>query len=928
MIKSIKIVLFWCLFISISANTALMAQVGCGGTVPHYTVDLTGNPDSSWSSPSVSRTGKCCSVSGSDRCIWFTLTLDPNSQGVTVTVSGGTGTTDYSVGCSTPTPVGDTICLSGVGPHEITICKPGNNSQVYTISSVPKPYLVEDTLLISPACGKEITAIGFDVNSITWQSLNNDSLHNTYLSCDSGCDTTTISIPSSGYPTYVDYIVSGYGNSLSCDTSRFYDTVRVFMHSNPTVDILQDTIFICYGTTSANATATPSGGLSPYQLLWSTTDTSTSVTLTPGTYWVKVTDSLGCHDGFDSVVISLLPQNLANAGNDTAICSASNAVSLNGGITTASGGIWTGRGGHFIDDDSTKLNAIYIPSYDEVQSGSTYLILTSTGNNGCDTAIDTVDITIYSAPVPIISGDTKVCESAQNVSYSVTAFPNHSYDWHVVGGVIESGQGTDSIKVKWGNAGPGYMYMVQTDSNGCEGVGAMNTISRFDFNSHPLTTATIGPNATSYDSDAYSNGTGYQITVDCGGGKGIDLTVPGSTFDRGKMCMTYSWQRDESYADFFNRGGITFRIRSGKLEIGLEVEDGNGGSTTIGPITTNYTVPHDDVLRYFTFCYDSATGVGVAMQFDSVVWTYNGTPGRALYWNGAGDATIGEIMDGSCNGRTLLDWSNISIPITIIPKPSASITGINEVCVYQNGDYEITDTSSYYKYNWTVDGGTVTSGLSTYKINVKWDSFGQRAISVTLTDSINGCDTTIDYSVKVNPLPPTQISGKDSLCQNIENIFTAPADSNYTYQWTASTGIVNGSTTNDSAIITYTQAGSHTISLTITDTTTGCDSTITYNVFVDSIPTGNITGDNPVCAGSSGNIYQTAYNSLYTYTWTLSGGTINSGAGTNSISVTWPNAGVGNMKLEIDQAPTGCKKELQYPVTINAIPILGPIQHH
>lgn len=927
MSKSIKIVFVLCFLLSIGATNALMAQVGCGNTVPHYTIDLTGNPDSSWSSPSVSRTGKCCSVGGSDRCIWFTVTLDPNAQGVTVTVSGGTGNTDYSIGCSSPTPVGDTICLTGVGPHEITVCKPGNNGQVYTITSVPKPYLVDDTLLIAPACGKNIIAKGFNTSSIKWQSVNNDSLYNTYLSCLSGCDSTTVTIPSSGFPAYVDYVVSGYGASTTCDTSKYYDTVRVFMYSNPQVTIVQDTLFICYGTTTTSATATPSGGLSPYQLQWSTTDTSTTVTLSPGTYWVRVTDSLGCIINYDTVVVSVLPQITANAGADTSICSAANSVKLNGVVANATGGIWTGRGGHFIDD-STDLITTYIPSYDEVQAGSTFLILKSTGNNGCDTAIDTINITIYSAPVPIINGDTKVCASSQNVSYSVTAFPNHNYDWHVVGGEIESGQGTDSIKVKWGNAGPGYMYMIQTDSNGCEGVGAINTISRFDFNYHPLTKATIGPDATAHDSDAYSNGFGYQITNNCAGGKGIDLTVPGATFDRGKICMTYSWQRDENEADFFTRGGITFRIRSGALQVALRVDNGSGGYTSVGPLNTGYTVPNDDIYRYFTFCYDSATGVGVAMQFDSVVWTYNGTPGRALDWTGAGDAMIGEVMDGSCNGRTLLDWSNISVPITIIPKPSSTISGVDTICQNQTSNYEVTDTLSYYKYNWTVDGGAIISGTNTYKVNVRWDSVGVRQLSVNLVDSINGCDSSLYYDVLVNPPPPAVISGSDSSCLTTENTFFAPQNAKYSYEWTASTGTFTGISTKDSAVISFAQAGTHTISLKITDTTTGCDSIATHTVFIDSIPTGNITGNNPVCEGSSGNIYQTPYDSLYTYTWSVTNGVINSGASTNQISVTWPNAGIGNMKLEIDQAPTGCKKELTYPVTIHPTPVLGPIQHH
>lgn len=926
--KSIKI-FFWCLLLGMGANYGLYAQtVICSGSTPKYNIDMTGNPDSAWSSPAISRDGQCCGVSSSNNCIKFTITLDKDAQGFTVTIAGATGTTDYSVNCGTPTPVGDTICVSGVGPHEVTICKPGNNAQVYTIQSVSKPRLNDDTVLIASTCGKTLSVKGLTESSILWQSLTNDSTYNSYLSCRANCDTVTVSVPSSGYPAYVDYIVSGYNQDLTCDTNRLYDTVRVLMYGNPAVSIAQDTAYVCYGITTTNVTASPTGGLSPYQLLWSTNDTSTTVTLPLGTHWVRVTDSLGCVQGYDTVVVAQRPQILVSAGSDTAICSASNAVNLNGSVTNATGGVWTGRGGHFIND-STDLTTIYIPSYYEVAEGTTYLVLASTGNNGCDTTRDTIHITIYNAPVPEIVGDLKICEGTQNVSYEVTAQAGHSYDWHVVGGSIASGQGSNQIKVDWGSAGPGYMYIIQADSNGCEGVGAITTISRFDFNSHPLTRATIGPNATSYDSDAYSNGFGYQITSNCNSDKGIDLTIPGSVFDRGKICMTYSWQRDESVADFYTRGGITFRIRSGQLQIGLRIDNGSGGYTDLGPLNTGYTVPNDDEQRYFTFCYDSATGVGVAMQFDSVVWTYNGTPGRALYWTGAGDAVIGTVMDGSCQGKTLLDWSNISVPITIMSKPEAAISGPTSVCQYQTATYEITDTVNYYQYSWTVDGGTILSGQSTDSVIIQWDSLGTRQIQVSLYDTINGCDSTLQYTVVINAKPTPQITGADSVCQTVANTYTAPINSKYHYQWVAATGTITGATTSDSAVISFAQGGSHTIQLTITDTTTGCDSAITHTVFVDSLPAGNISGNTPVCEGSTLQIYQTASNGLYTYAWAVnSNGSITSGAATNSVTVDWNTSGIGTLSLTIEKAPLGCTTQIEYPVFINAKPVLGPIQHH
>lgn len=909
----------------LAAGTRLYAQVSCSGSTPVFTIDMTGNADSIWTSPSISRSGQCCGVSSSDNCIRFDITLDANAQGVTVTVSGGTGTTDYSINCGTAIPVGDTICLSGSTSYTITICKPGTNTQTYTITSVSKPTLTNDSISTSASCLKQLTVNGLLESSITWKSVGNNTTYNGYLGCLSGCDTTSITIPSSGYPAYVDYVVSGYNKNFGCDTTLFYDTVRVYMHNNPSVSVSPNPIQICYGISSTTATASVSGGLSPYQLLWSTSDTSSTVTLPLGTHWVRVTDSLGCFFDYDTVVVSNLPQIFAHAGNDTSICSAANSIHLNGSVSNATGGVWAGRGGNFIGDSAT-LNPIYVPSYAEVLAGATYLVLTTTGNGGCNAATDTIIVTIYSAPMPVISGDIKICEGTQNVVYSVNPTVGHTYDWHVVGGAIASGQGTAQVNVNWGNAGPGYIYMVEADNNGCEGVGAINTISRFDFNSRPLTKASIGPDATSSDTDAYSDGFGFRITQNCGGSKGIDLVVPGAVFDRGKICMTFSWQRDESYANFFTRGGVTFKINGGKLELALRISDGMGGYTNVGPLSTGYTVPYDDIHRYFTFCYDSATGVGVAMQFDSVVWTYNGTPGRALYWAGAGSATIGTIMDGSCNGRTLLDWSNISIPITIVSLPDASINGTTQVCQYQTASYVVNDTVGYYTYQWTVNGGTILAGQSSDSIYVQWDSLGIRTVSVVLSDTINGCDSTLSLNVTVNSIPIPSITGQDSVCQSIENIFIAPINANYTYQWVASTGTFTGTTTDDTATISFAQGGNHTISLTITNVLTGCDSTISTLIFVDSLPIAIVSGNNPLCEGSTGNIYQTSANSLYTYTWLPTLGTITSGTGTNAVTVDWPTAGAGNLQLSVSKAPLGCVSITQYPVTVYAKPVTGAIQ--
>ena len=58
----------------------------------------------------------------------------------------------------------------------------------------------------------------------------------------------------------------------------------------------------------------------------------------------------------------------------------------------------------------------------------------------------------------------------QNVTYSVNLSAGSTYNWTIIsGGTIESGQGTNSIDVKWNNSGGFTLSVLETDVNGCVG---------------------------------------------------------------------------------------------------------------------------------------------------------------------------------------------------------------------------------------------------------------------------------------------------------------------------------------------------------------------------------------------------------------------------------------------------------------------------
>jgi hypothetical protein len=95
-------------------------------------------------------------------------------------------------------------------------------------------------------------------------------------------------------------------------------------------------------------------------------------------------------------------------------------------------------------------------------------------------------------------------------------------------------------------------------------------------------------------------------------------------------------------------------------------------------------------------------------------------------------------------------------------------------------------------------------------------------------------------------------------------------------------------------------------------------------VTIDALPTPVISGLSTVCASTTGVVYSTPANAGRNYSWTVSGGSIASGAGTNSITVNWAAAGSGTVQLTETISATGCAVTTSpYSVTINVIPALS-----
>lgn len=203
-------------------------------------------------------------------------------------------------------------------------------------------------------------------------------------------------------------------------------------------------------------------------------------------------------------------------------------------------------------------------------------------------------------------------------------------------------------------------------------------VSQFNWNSNPITTAAVGPNATS------AGGTATSSTGGVGGTNGlnpgaptasdINLTVPntGNIFDMSSIDVSIDYRRNESTAQMVRRG--TFTFNTGGTVANFRVTYRVSTGTVVTTVSsTNVAIPIDAVFRNYRFTYDNCSGVGTAYVNNVVAWTSpTATPGQNLYWVGDGSVIIGQDMDGANNNVPNLDnfiWQNFAcatLPIELI----------------------------------------------------------------------------------------------------------------------------------------------------------------------------------------------------------------------------------------------------------------------
>jgi hypothetical protein len=377
----------------------------CNAGVPFYLVDLSYSPSGSFISPSDSRANNCCGTSFPDRCVEFEIYLHESSTGIKFDIYSGAvppGAMFYQINCGPPIPVGQSVCLSGQGPHTVTFCKPGNNPNAYYIQAIPAAYSIDDDST-RMGCSVMLRGEGLKPSTVTWNDITGNGIYDSLLSCTVGCNEALFT-PVPGIPSQIKYRVCGSVLDTVCDNYfPVCDTLTVTIF--PEITITSPTLFR-YCATSGGILINPTvgGGNGSYTYLWqdslgNTVSTNKPYFAATGSYTFNVFDGfIDCPPASINIRVERDLPAIVDAGINETVCSGTGTIQLNGSIQLAPSGVWSG-GTAPLNFPNSELNNEYNITQQDVNNGSVQFILRSVGDTVCPAYRDTV---VYTITPPLV----------------------------------------------------------------------------------------------------------------------------------------------------------------------------------------------------------------------------------------------------------------------------------------------------------------------------------------------------------------------------------------------------------------------------------------------------------------------------------------------------------------------------------------------
>ncbi|MDH3650884.1 MAG: T9SS type A sorting domain-containing protein, partial [Saprospiraceae bacterium] len=610
------------------------------------------------------------------------------------------------------------IEISTAGTYSVTVtdaagCVASDSVEVITPSQTPPMISVVDALSTTFCQGDSIILISDQAVGNTWSTSET---------------TQRIVVKTAG-----SYFVI-FDDGTGCGTQQS-NTIAVTVNSLPSPTIT-GTLGICpLGSTTLDA-----GSFSSYN--WSTGETTQTINvLTAGTFFVTVTNANGCVGSSPGVTTSISTPPAPTITGTLAFCPGSSTTLDAGTFTTY---LWS------TTETTQTIN---------VNTAGTFSV-TVTDGNGCTGSSPSVTTSVFTTPVPTISGDLAFCPGDSTTLFAENGFTTYSWS---------TGDNTQSTVV----SAIGSYTVTVTDINGCSGTNSA-TVGEYAPPA-PVITGTLSF---------------------CGGSS--------TELDAGGDFSSYLWSTGETSQKILVDSADTYSVTITDLngcmaDTNATVTIEGSVPPTPGPISGPMTGLCDLMLGEFS--------ISPVTNAQFYFWTLP----EGVTVIGPSDSNVIMLqIDSLSTGFLLVEAANACglshstdsalISVQGSPDVPGNISGPDTTACNQTGQsYSIAAVAQASSYTWSVPvGATITGGQGTTSITV---DFGSESGNVCVTSN-NMCSSSQPSCLPVHIPAFTVDAGDCKFVYPSVSPFncvdlTATVDGGtapYTYQWTILGGGVEGTT--------------------------------------------------------------------------------------------------------------------------------------
>lgn len=562
-------------------------------------------------------------------------------------------------------------------------------------------------------------------------------------------------------------------------------------------NFVQTTQYTCseFGTMSV----LPSGGMDPFTYTWSNGFPSfqTAIGLTPGNYFVTVTDVNGC-SGTAMGTVTTPPQLVSNASGSQVDCSDPNGgtitLSVNGG-TSPYFYLWS-NGSQ--DQNPNGLGA------------GTYTV-TVTDLDGCVTTTFATVVANIDVPLAIAQAPDELdCEN-QVVGLSgqgSSSGPNFSYQWSGPGISGPDDQMNTNAQLEGI-----YTLIVINNANNCSSSTTVQVTSDYDLPIAVTEGNTLSCNSNFVTINGNGSSVGPNFTY-LWSGSGI-LSPPDSLILVVNEAGTYNLVVTNE------DNGCTSSSDA------IVINDADAPTAAIqapAPLTC-------EIDTIVLNAGNSSTG-----PFFTYQWLYNNVPipgATGINTNATSTGNYQIVVTNELNGCT----SSFTVPVTSdLATPVVNATA-NGMITCSNNSVPLNSTvqgsPSGYTFIWTTVNGTFNGPVNGQNANAGTPGTYQ----VMVTDNDNGCTTTA--SVQVNQdasIPVVQLTSSGNI-DCIETMVQLNGNGSsqsptITYAWST----VDGNIFSGANTLTPVVDAAGTYTLTLFDSSNNCDNESSVTVTVDNTP--------------------------------------------------------------------------------------------